>query len=486
MKKDLTYLHTMIGFLIIIAFWTIPPITPITPIGMKSVGIFLGMVYLWSTVDTLWPSILGLTLIGISGYAGEGFSGFTKVISTAIGHPVVLQTLFVIVLFGALDQCGSSKYIAQWFITRKIFKGRPYVFILIFYVACWALSIISAITALIILWPIALRIVESLKITKQDKLWNYFFMGMFLTITVGQIIFPFLGAPLSIIGTFETMTHGKYIINSAAYMVYIIIMTSLVISIYLTVLKFIIRPDVSKLKNVDPEMVRKELNLPDMNFQQKAYLFMVPCYLIMMLVPMFLPKDILFVALMNSWGALGIGIFFILVFSVLRFNGEPMLNFKEVAYSQFSWGLFFLIAAAIYGGSTLSDPATGVTGFLVEKLNPLLGGCSELAFVAILFTFALIITNFANNAAMAILLMPIIITFSEQLSINPIPVAMGVTSMVFVAMLTPSASPHASMLFGRTDIYASKDILRIGFPMCIAVLILYILVGYPIAKLLFI
>ena len=107
-----------------------------------------------------------------------------------------------------------------------------------------------------------------------------------------------------------------------------------------------------------------------------------------------------------------------------------------------------------------------------------------MVFVAILFTVALIVTNFANNAAMAVTLMPVVLNFSNQLDINPMPVATGVILMVFVAMLTPAASPHAGMMHGMKKIYSTKEILAVGFPICILALVLYIFVGYPLCKLL--
>ena len=67
-KKDLYFVHLAIGFVVMILFaFILPNPEPITPIGMKVVGIFLAMVYWWSTVGALWPSILGLFLLGISG-----------------------------------------------------------------------------------------------------------------------------------------------------------------------------------------------------------------------------------------------------------------------------------------------------------------------------------------------------------------------------------------------------------------------------------
>ena len=122
--------------------------------------------------------------------------------------------------------------------------------------------------------------------------------------------------------------------------------------------------------------------------------------------------------------------------------------------------------------------------FLVSSLTPVLGGRSEMVFVAIMFTIALILTNFANNAAMAVVLMPVVLNFSNQLGIDPMPVATGVILMVFVAMLTPAASPHAGLMHGMKHIYNTKDILQIGFPVCILSLVMYIFIGYPLAKML--
>ena len=55
-KKDkMYYIHSIIGLLIMFLFGLLPPFDPVTPIGMKFLGIFLGLVYLWSFVDMGWP-----------------------------------------------------------------------------------------------------------------------------------------------------------------------------------------------------------------------------------------------------------------------------------------------------------------------------------------------------------------------------------------------------------------------------------------------
>ena len=484
-KRNLYPVHLVVGFGLMALFWLMPPIEPITALGMRCVGAFLGMVYLWSAVDTLWPSMVGLFMLAISGYGGEG--GFNGVWMQAVGVYTVLLTLFAMVLFGAMDEVGDTKYIAKWFLTRSIFKGRPMVFMAVFYACCFVLAAIcSPITSLIILWPIALSLMDSVNITREDRLWKYFFVGMFAVSTLAQPLFPFLGAQLIPYAAFQSMTAAMgnpMTIPMGQYMAVDLIMTTLVMALYLVVLRYVLRVDMSKLKAVDPAMVEEQMPLPKMNFQQKAFLYMIPCYLIMILLPNFFPNNPVSAGL-NFIGPMGITIVWVMIFLIVRWNGKPLLDFKEVAYCQFNWGIFFMIAAAVFGANTLSNPDTGVPAFLIKALTPILGGRSEMAFVAIMFTTALIITNFANNAAMAVVLMPVVLNFSNEMGINPMPVATGVILMVFVAMLTPAASPHAGLMHGMKKIYNTKDILSVGFPICIATLLLYIFIGYPLCKVL--
>lgn len=61
------WVHVAIGLAFMFLFPLLPPAEPITEVGMHVLGAFIGMIYLWSAVESIWPSILGLTLIGLSG-----------------------------------------------------------------------------------------------------------------------------------------------------------------------------------------------------------------------------------------------------------------------------------------------------------------------------------------------------------------------------------------------------------------------------------
>ena len=61
-SKDMkTYIHSIIGIIIMFGFGYLPAPEPITPMGMQVLGIFIGLIYLWCLVDLLWPSVFLLS-----------------------------------------------------------------------------------------------------------------------------------------------------------------------------------------------------------------------------------------------------------------------------------------------------------------------------------------------------------------------------------------------------------------------------------------
>lgn len=193
-KKDLYYVHVAISFGLLALMWVLPNPEPITPLGMKLLGVFLMMIYAWSTIETLWPSIIGLVLMGAIGLSDAGSN---DVWLQAVGSNTVLLVLFAMILFGAIDQVGDTKYIAKYILTRKVLTGRPYAYMALFFLACAVISgLLNVFIALILMWPIATRNMEIMGVTKEDRVWKFFFVGMFLAITLFQPLLPFKGAPL--------------------------------------------------------------------------------------------------------------------------------------------------------------------------------------------------------------------------------------------------------------------------------------------------
>ena len=92
-----------------------------------------------------------------------------------------------------------------------------------------------------------------------------------------------------------------------------------------------------------------------------------------------------------------------------------------------------------------------MTQFFYDLLYPILGGRSESTFTLLGLLSGVILTNFGNNAAMGVVLMPIIHAFTLESAFDPYTIVTLVTMIVFVALLTPIASPHAALLHGNKE-----------------------------------
>ncbi|MEE0546329.1 MAG: hypothetical protein UC390_01200 [Peptococcaceae bacterium] len=379
--KPSYWVHLVIGLLIMIGFPQLGPFEPITETGMWVAGILIGMVYLWSTLDSIWPSILGLLLFALySGFLGEDVTGYNAVKTVflnAVGSDIVITVILGMVLFGAIECAGCTKYLARFFLTRKIITGRPYVFLfIVFFCSYFVAGFTLPIASLLILWPLMYEAMNEFGYKPQDKIFWISIFGIYLAATLGQPMFPFKGAALVITGVFSKAAGMD--LSYPAYIAYNFIMAILLLLIFLIFVKFILRPDVSKLKAVSPEM----------------------------------------------------------------FNKNP--------------------------------------------LTPLLGNKPDFVFVGILLLVTLIMANFANNAGMATVMIPIAIAFQDMYpNIPMIAVCMSLGMIVFVGAVAPAASPYCAMLHAQKDKITFKQIETCALPMSLIAWLCYTFIGYPIASILF-
>ena len=486
-KVHWTYwLHLAIGAFFMFGFPMLDPIEPLTEIGMTIVGVFVGMVYLWSAVDSIWPSLLGLMLVALAGYVPNltGYAAVKQLFLESFGAETVIVCILGMVLFAGVEFVGCTKYMARFFMSLKIVEGKPYVFLYIFFVCAYFISgLTSPLAALLIMWPIAQEVCANFGYKKGDKLFILMVCGVYLASTLGQPMLPFKGASYVVVSAYMNMSGVA--VNFGSYIIYTIIMSLMLLAFFLVFVRFVYRPDVEGIKKVTVAELTKE-KLPPMNAQQIAFLLMLVAYVVLLLAPNFLPATIPAIAFINSIGILGITVFFIVILMVIPYKGQPMLDFKAVAKKSFSWDIFMLVAAAMYVCNAMSSNVTGVKPFLVQLLSPLLADKPVILFVFLILAFAITTTNFANNAGMAVVLLPVILSFSDLYpNVNATALAISVCLIVFVALLTPAASPYCGMLHARRDLVGYGEILQLFIPMFVIGLLSYTCIGYFIACALF-
>ena len=129
-KKDKTLIHLLITLLLMFGFGYLSPIGPITPMGMKVLGVFLGLLYGWNMAGFIWPSALGVVAFVLTDYMSTA-----QTLAAGFGSTTCVLLMFVFIFVAVVDEAGASRFIAMWFITRRIFVGKPWLLSLAFLLA---------------------------------------------------------------------------------------------------------------------------------------------------------------------------------------------------------------------------------------------------------------------------------------------------------------------------------------------------------------
>ena len=86
------YINSAICLIIMFGFGYLPPVAPITTLGMQILGIFLGMVYGWIFVEIAWPSLAGLVALTQIGYMSAA-----DVLKASFGESNVVLMFFIFI-----------------------------------------------------------------------------------------------------------------------------------------------------------------------------------------------------------------------------------------------------------------------------------------------------------------------------------------------------------------------------------------------------
>ena len=481
-KRDLTYVHLAVGIGIMILFRVLPFQLPcITPMGMKILGIFIGTLYLWTTSDAITSSILAIFLIGVS-----GCSNMNAVLSSTFGNPILVQVMFLLLVINCLVDNKLTEYCGRFFLTRKICLGRPWVLVFFIMAGCVLMgAFMGGFTPIFLFGPILYDIFETVGLNKNEKFPTIMLILVTIATLLGFPIPPFMGNGLALLSNYTTVTNnimGTAVeVNNAGYLATGLIHAFACVIILVLFCKFVLRPDVSKLKNLTMADLDKN-PLPPMSLRQKFIGAFFAAFVTILLIPSIVPN--LGIGRVIKANTYGVAAFVVFLMCTVRVSGKPLMNFGE-SMKKFTWSTYFLIASAILLGSTLTDESTGVSAFLNSVLMPLFKNVPVSGFAVIIMLLTVVLTNLCNSFVIGLLMQPVIATFCMATGLNSAPVvSMMILFVLSSAAITPAASPFAAMLFGNKEWLKPGDIYKYTLMFIAIELVVVLGVSLPIANLL--
>lgn len=479
-KNNLFYVHVAITLLFMFGFGYLPPLGPITVMGMKMLGIFIGLIYAWTTTSLLWPTFVGMLAIAASGI--YTMADFAKI---SFGHETVVFMILITAFATALDEAGLVKFLSSWIISRKIVEGRPWVFSLMLLLGAFLGGmLVNSLASVIFFWTILYSVCKEFGIKPYEKYPSLMILGIvFASMTAGLTVFPFRLTALIVLGAIQSV--AQISISFAQYVVFTLPMSLLLVLVYFAIMKYVFRLDLSRMEKISINFIDpKDLIL---NKKQKLAIGLLITMIVLLigmdLLKLFLPTSAI-TYLLSQWGLIGIMLLVIVVALVIHVDGEPFMNYRTAARGV-DWDMIYLFAIILPFSSILTSDVTGIKVFLIQNLSPIFVGKPFFLFAAIVLILGTLITNVANNAVLLVIFINICCPICESMGVSPIPLVMCMLYCFQLAYMTPAASAPAAFVFGNTGWIKPAMMYKYIALILVILFIVAFGVGLPLATLIF-
>lgn len=468
------YIHSAVSVSIMVLFQFLPPVGQITALGMKVLGIYIGLLYGWSTVSLIWPSFFGLFLLAFSGYDSVG-----HLITSGFGNTTNVYIMLIYVFSFFVTQSGVSDIIVRAIIGRKFAQGRPWIISLLFLTAAYVCgALISMTPACIIVWSIVCRYCEDLGYQKGDKYPVLMIVGIALAGLMGYSLFPFRVPGTTLVGMVAE-TGGTIPFLSYVVCAFIIGYGSLLV--YLLLCKYLFRPDVGLLTR-DYDFGKAD----KMTRYQKQILLLTAILILAFLIQSALPTTFIgqFLTKLGTSGIV-LGLLMIMVFFKKQ-DGSSFVDIIEATRKGVSWPVFYMLIIGMTMATALTADEIGIKVQLQSLLSPLLGsGGGRVLLICLTTLLILFTTNFMGNLSCAMIVFNVAVLYSDVLNISTALLACVIGVLANASIVFPSANPIVAIMHGMTDWVSARDIYRYSIPLVVSVWIVSTLLCLTLGPVLF-
>lgn len=476
-KNTAYYINTIIVFVLMFGIGQLPPFAQITPLGMQILGVFVGVLYGWCTVSLIWPSLVGIVAIGATEYCT-----ITESFQAAFGADIPLMLIVVYVFAAFLEECGLNQYVANWFISRKIGEGRPWVFTLLIIAAAFVLSaFVSTYATIIILWMIFYKICDQIGEPPRTKYTAMVIALIVFTSGLTGAIFPFKPFSLIILGLTQNGIGAPLDVNFVTWTVYNVIMCLAMIALFLLVGKFVFRPDLTRVKEAGAKYAH--LRGQKMNRDQKIGAVVLVIFILALAVPSILPESVPGMTLLEEMSILGVGTICLVALALVKkTDGSTYISIPNLIAKGVNWELVILIAATMPLCNAMEAEEAGVLQSVIAWMTTTFSGLSGTVFLVAISALFLLTTQVTHNIVLILVLTPVLTQMGLSFGANPMVVMMLIYYTASTAYATPAASATAALIFGNEKWIARKDAYSIGALIVGVAFIVVLAIGIPLGN----
>lgn len=438
-----SYVHVAIMLVLMLGIGFLPPVGDITPLGMKVLGVFLGLVYGWCFVDLLWTSLFGFFALGLTGYMDA-----TSAIAMAFNNQSLVIVLVCFVFAECVNQLGVSSAIAYWILGRKVFVGRPWLFIAGVIAVSMILSLFGGVyAAIFLMWSVVAKIAELNNIPKGNILISMLTAMIVYAAFTGYASIPFGPMALMYGGMFTNATGLSVpamplIISGLTY-------GTLTFALMFVISKLFFKVDASQFKFT--EELRQEYASFQINKVQKAGLVLLLIYFFALLLSFTLKGGIW--SILSSWGIVGFSIIYMVIFSIWKDeNGAPICDMAQCFKNGIVWDTLVLFAVTIPVSAAMESAEVGITSTIHSVCTVLFSGWDLTMMIIVIMIVIGAITQLMHNIVLGAIFIPIFAPIVIEMGGNPIAFFFMFYMILQCAYATPAGSMMAALVFGKKDV----------------------------------
>ena len=471
-------IYLLLGFIFIIFGRFIPAPVGMQQSGMTVVGIFAGVLLLWLTVAIDWPSLL---CIGALGLIPE--LGFKTIFANSLGNETIIFLICTFMCTYALSETPFLNRCAIYFITSPIAQKGPWLFVASFFTAIIVIGCFVSPTVLFVVFlPIAEKIIEILKLKKGDKVANMIMMGLAFCVSVSAGMTPIAHVfSIMAMGFYNTATGLN--IGYGEYMAFAIPVGIISTILLVFVFKFILKPEISEIKDIDISILKNELK--PMEKKEKLVIGIFCLIVALWVLPSLLKNIFPEIAKINKMGTAMPPILGVILYSVVTFKEKPLLNFGEGMKKGVQWSSIIMCSGTLAIGSAMTNSNIGLTKYMITSLTPILKDVSPILLIFIFTAWACIQTNVSSNMVTVTVVTTVAIPLVQATSgIVSCPAIVSIIGMMSAyAFATPPAMPHIAMAIG-SGWTNTGSMMKYGFIFMVITTLITVFIGYPIANIL--
>lgn len=450
-KNTKYYITSAIGILIMISFGYLPQIGVMSNMGMKLLGIYLGAIFLWATTDLVWPSLLAIFLIGISGY-----STVAETLSNGFGNSTVIFIWLMYMFAAIIHASGISNYIAKAICGVKFAQGKPWVITLLFLIASYIVAATTNVSGgIVICWSVFSQYAKAVGYKKSDAWPVYTMTGMAILGMAGSVALPYRAPANIFVGYAEELGYST---NFGLYFLSMFLLTWFVGAMYLLVGKFVLKIDASNCKNEYQQENEEKLSP-----YQLAVIGFFVLLVLLFILKSFLPAASPLAVLLASFGDAGLVLILLIPMAIIHRKGSKQSFGDLIAATKNGvvWPVFYLMILNLPMGAIINNPELGIADSIRLLLDPVFGGNNgTILFLVCTVLIGLLITIFVGNVPAITICWAVTSVYAPTLGVNLALLAWICAIIGTSVVLLPCSNPVAAMLYGQNEWVDSKSILK--------------------------